>query len=65
MQHGNGHRRRALEAAGDAGYRRLVLDTFDKMQSAVRLYEKLGFRPIPAYYDNPIPGALYFELRMR
>ena len=56
---------RALEAARRAGYRRLVLDTLDRMESAVRLYEKLGFRQIPAYYVNPIKGALYFELLMR
>ncbi len=56
---------RALEAARDAGYDRLVLDTLDKMGAAVRLYGKLGFRPIAAYYDNPLKGALYFELRMR
>jgi putative acetyltransferase len=55
----------AVESGRRAGYRRLVLDTLDRMDSAVRLYEKLGFRPIPAYYNNPIPGALYFELLMR
>lgn len=54
-----------LEAARAAGYERLVLDTLDRMGDAVRLYGKLGFRPIPPYYNNPIPGALYFELRMR
>ncbi len=54
-----------IAAAREAGYRRLVLDTLDHMQSAIRLYGKLGFREIPAYYDNPIPGALYFELLIR
>lgn len=56
---------RALEAARQSGYRRLVLDTLDRMDSAVRLYEKIGFRHIPAYYVNPMQGALYFELLMR
>ena len=56
---------RALDSARQAGYRRLVLDTLDRMDSAVRLYENLGFRRIPAYYVNPIKGALYFELLMR
>jgi len=56
---------RVLEAARQAGYRRLVLDTLKRMESAVCLYEGLGFRPIPAYYVNPMKGALYFELLIR
>jgi putative acetyltransferase len=56
---------RVLDTARQADYRRLVLDTLERMDSAVRLYEKLGFKQIPAYYVNPIRGALYFELLMR
>lgn len=54
---------RVLDAAREAGYRRLVLDTLGQMHSAIGLYRRLGFTEIPPYYDNPIPGALYFELR--
>lgn len=55
---------RAVDAARDAGYRRLVLDTLERMQDAVRLYRKLGCVAIEPYYDNPLPGALYFALEL-
>jgi len=54
----------AIESARESGYRRLVLDTLARMDDAVRLYRRLGFGEIPAYYHNPIPGALYFGLQL-
>ena len=48
-----------LDAARQAGHRRMVLDTLDRLVPAIRLYDGMGFRPIAPYYDNPLPGVVY------
>jgi putative acetyltransferase len=50
-----------LNAARQAGYSSVLLDTLDDMESARALYEDLGFAEIPPYYHNPIPGAHYLK----
>lgn len=51
----------AIDAAHRLGYGAMRLDTLSWMHEALRLYRSLGFREIPAYYPNPIPGAVYLE----
>lgn len=54
-----------ISDACEMGYSTMCLDTVaKKMGNAVRLYEALGFREIPAYYPNARAGTLYFELRL-
>jgi putative acetyltransferase len=53
-----------IDAARGIGYRRLLLDTLGHMRSARAVYARAGFREIAAYYHNPIPGAVYLELRL-
>ncbi|HSI55001.1 MAG: GNAT family N-acetyltransferase [Ramlibacter sp.] len=50
-----------LDAARQAGYACVLLDTLDDMEAARALYEDLGFDEIPPYYHNPIPGAHYLK----
>jgi len=51
-----------IKVAAGMGYTRMRLDTLMSMHAARRLYEGLGFRPIPPYYDNPLEGVIYLEL---
>lgn len=54
---------RLIADARAGGYSTMRLDTVpEKMGDAVRLYESLGFREIPAYYPGARPGTQYFEL---
>ena len=50
-----------LDAARQAGYQCVLLDTLDDMEAARALYDDLGFEDIPPYYHNPIPGAHYLK----
>lgn len=53
-----------LDAARQASYDVVLLDTLSDMESARALYEDLGFVDIPPYYHNPIEGAHYLMVKL-
>jgi len=53
-----------LDAAREAGYDSVLLDTLDEMETARALYEALGFEEVPPYYFNPIAGAHYLKVAL-
>lgn len=56
---------RVLDEARAIGYEAMRLDTLaDRMQPAVALYREVGFVAIAPYWNNPLPGAAYMELRL-
>jgi GNAT superfamily N-acetyltransferase len=57
--------REIIAVARELGYSLMRLDTLDRLTEAMRLYETLGFQRTTPYYDNPLPGVIYWELDLR
>ena len=56
---------RLIQDAAEIGYQRMRLDTVPgKMDSAIAMYRRLGFRPIKPYYGTPISKTLFMELEL-
>ncbi|HUI72092.1 MAG TPA: helix-turn-helix domain-containing GNAT family N-acetyltransferase [Spirochaetia bacterium] len=52
---------RVVAEARTLGYRVMRLDTLARLTSAVALYQSMGFRQIPPYCENPLPGVMFWE----
>lgn len=51
------------DAARDLGYHRLRLDTLpSRMPAADAMYQRLGWSRTPAYYNNPVPDVVFYQL---
>lgn len=48
----------------ELGYKKMRLDTVEKLTQAIQLYKNLGFYEISSYYPNPDETVKYFELEL-
>lgn len=48
--------------ARNLGYKKMQLDTLQRLDRAIGLYEKLGFKQTQPYYANPLDEVVYWEL---
>ena len=53
-----------LEEARRRNYTHMKLDTLQRLQPAIRLYEQYGFVHIAPYYANPIDDVVYMEKKL-
>jgi ribosomal protein S18 acetylase RimI-like enzyme len=53
-----------IQAARQAGYSELRLDTLASMTSAQALYRRLGFVEIPPYNHTHLPGTRFYALKL-
>lgn len=44
------------------GYRRMILDTLQRLTAALTLYRHLGFEEIEPYYHNPLENVVFLGL---
>jgi GNAT superfamily N-acetyltransferase len=55
-----------VEAARSSGARRLYLETNHALTPAIRLYESVGFRPMPPGHESPYARAdVFMEMLLR
>jgi ribosomal protein S18 acetylase RimI-like enzyme len=57
--------KKIIEEAERIGYSSIRLDTLKNLKEAMGLYASLGFKRVDPYYDNPLPGVIYWELQLK
>lgn len=55
---------RILKVAEELGYVEIRLDTLQSMVAARKLYERLGFEQIEAYYETPVIGTIFLGRKL-
>jgi len=53
-----------LDRSRELEFERVRVDALPTMAAAIQFYQEMGFKPIPAYWPHPVPGALFFEYKI-
>lgn len=53
-----------IDKARELGYKKMQLDTLQRLDRAISLYAKLGFVETTPYYENPLNEVVYWELEL-
>lgn len=53
-----------IDKAKNLGYQTMILDTLERLQPALKLYNQLGFVRTSAYYANPLTGVVYMAKQL-
>ena len=61
---GNALVKALLQEAKTMDYTLMKLDTLERLQAAIKLYQKFGFDTVNVYYDNPLPGVVYMQKKL-
>lgn len=51
-----------IKTAKELNYKKMQLDTLERLQAAMGIYQQLGFQKISPYYANPLDEVVYWEL---
>lgn len=51
-----------IQDARDIGYGHILLDTLPFLESAIRMYQRIGFYETEKYNNNPMDGAVYMKM---
>ena len=54
--------KKIVEDAKKIGYKAILLDTLPSLESAIKMYKKMGFYEISQYNDSPMKDAIYLKL---
>lgn len=53
---------KVISDAKEIGYSSMLLDTLPFLQTAIKMYKKIGFYEISCYNDSPLDNTIYMKL---